>query len=269
MEEYVLICEDSVDGILTGIFDAYQLKKEEGIESHDFIHLDTKEPEIGRLFTHYEKVQTDLTKAQKVLATLNEQLGSDTYYHLYQAMVSHFEDKADAVYHTVVSGLTNHDKNVFMRLHEDYVCRAFKYANQVGKEAHFHVEFLRFDELTSGILFAKIAPKSNVLALVVPHFADRLPSEDFVIYDEKRQIYALHPKRKQWYMVSGAQIDENEFVFTRENEMYAELFTRFCETITIEERRNPKLQMNMLPLRYRPYMTEFKNESIHPHANFQ
>ncbi len=38
---------------------------------------------------------------------------------------------------------------------------------------------------------------------------------------------------------------------------YEELWKIFHEAIAIEERRNPVCQRNLLPLRFRPYMTEF------------
>ena len=39
---------------------------------------------------------------------------------------------------------------------------------------------------------------------------------------------------------------------------YQKLFQRFCESIAIEARVNPKLQRSMLPLRFRDNMTEFQ-----------
>ena len=66
MQEYVLICEDSTDGILTGVYEAYQFKKKMGIESHACIHLATKEPDMQRLFTEYDHIPADHTKAGKV-----------------------------------------------------------------------------------------------------------------------------------------------------------------------------------------------------------
>ena len=38
---------------------------------------------------------------------------------------------------------------------------------------------------------------------------------------------------------------------------YRDLWKTFYQAIAIEERKNPKLQRNMMPLRYREYMTEF------------
>ena len=121
MEEYVLICEDSMEGILSGIYEAYQYKKEMGIEHHESIHLAVKEPVTQRFFTQYKPIQTDHEKAAKVTDTIVRQLGNDTWYRISMAMVSDFEDKADAVYHTVVLGLRLRDRQITDRLQEDCV----------------------------------------------------------------------------------------------------------------------------------------------------
>ena len=56
--EYALICEDSIDGILSGIYEAYQIKKEEQIDSHDRIHLLTEKPYIQRLSCYYQHIES-------------------------------------------------------------------------------------------------------------------------------------------------------------------------------------------------------------------
>ena len=257
MEEYVLICEDSMDGILTGIYEAYQYKKEHGINSHDQMHLDVIEPDIHRLFTEYIIVDTDSQKASKVIKTLKEQLGDGTYYDLCLAMASGEADKADAVYHTVVAALSHHDRNVFDRLQDNYINRAFACKRGAGNELHHYREFLRFAELENGILYAKIGARDNILPFLMPHFADRLPAENFVIYDELHELFGLHPKYKQWYLAQGMDFNEETLVFSEAEAEYQELFKHFCKSLAVESRKNPKLQMNMLPLRFRKYMVEF------------
>lgn len=260
MEEYSLICEDTIDGILTAVYEAYQIKKNEGIESHDYIHIETKQPHTLRLFTHYETIITDMEKSAKVSRTIKQELGQDTFYDLCLAMLSHEEGKADSVYHTIVTGLRFHDRQVLQRLQESAIHHTFSCARGSNNELMHLRGFLRFEELENGILYAKIAPKSNILAFLMPHFSDRLPSDNFVIFDENRRLFGLHPRQKQWYMVSGQEFDEKGLVFSKEEQVYQELFIHFCEKIAIEARKNPKLQMNMLPLRFRPYMTEFKEK---------
>lgn len=258
MEEYVFICEDSMEGIFTGVYEAYQFKKEEGIESHDLLHLAVAEPQTYRFFTHYEKIETDSEKAAKVCRTLKKELGDNTYYDLCLALTCADGEKADAVYHTIVTGLKYHDKNVLARLHDSAVNKTFACRRTAGNELHYWIEFLRFEELENGILYAKIGTKNHILPFLVPHFADRLPAENFVIYDEVRGEFALHPRFKQWYLVTNHEFDEKELVFSEEEQIYRELFTEFCNTIAIEERIDLKLQTQMCALRYRPYMVEFR-----------
>lgn len=263
MEEYYLICEDSLEGIFTGIYDAYLKKK-----PHEQVHLCLGEEENYRLFAVYEECRPDETKAVKVARTIGRELGTEAYMAICRALASPEGDKAEAVYKTVVAGLSmKNKKQVMGNLKDPFVHRVFELARFTANEAHFHVEFLRFRELENGILYAPMGPKNNVITFIVPHFADRLPLENFVIHDTLREIYALHPAGKDWYLVSGSGqegMDEESdkiaggITFSEEEKKYSELFTHFFHTIAIKERRNSDLQRNMLPLRYRKYMTEFQ-----------
>ena len=75
----------------------------------------------------------------------------------------------------------------------------------------------------------------------------------------KRNIYALHEARKDWYLVYDPQgLDKIEYTVSDKEKQYSELVSEFFHTIAIKERENPALQLNMLPLRYREHMTEFR-----------
>jgi len=261
MEEYYLICEDSLEGIFTGIYDAYLKRK-----PHGQVHLCLGGEDNYRLFAVYEECRPDESKAVKVARTIGRELGTEAYMAICRALASPEADKAEAVYKTVVAGLSMRDrKQVMGNLKDPFVHRVFELARFTANEAHFHVEFLRFRELENGILYAPMGPENNVITFIVPHFADRLPLENFVIHDTLREIYALHPAGKDWYLVSGTgrdawhEFDEN-ITFSEEEKKYSELFTGFFHTIAIKERRNTGLQRNMLPLRYRRYMTEFQEK---------
>lgn len=257
MEEFVLLCEDTLDAVFTAIYDAYQLKKDEDIESHELIHISVKQPTNYKLFMHYIMIKTDIEKSHKVSRTIKRELGEEVFYQLCMALASECEEKADAVYHTIVLGLKYHDRKVFDRMHDKAVAAAFACQRSVKREIQHLEGFLRFAELEQEILYARFAPKANLITFLMPHFADRLPSQNFIIYDEKREIFGLHPKYRQWYLVSGAEIDADKIVFSEDEKIYRELFKGFCKAIAIEERNNPKLQRNMLPKRFREYMTEF------------
>lgn len=254
MEEYYLICEDSLEGIFSGVYDAYLMKK-----PHEQIHLCLGEDENYRLFAVYRECPANEEKAAKVARTVVGKFGQEAYLSLCRAIASAKPDKAEAVYKTIVAGLSmNKPKEIMGNLVNPYVYRVFELARFVAHEAHFHVEFVRFQELENDILYSVIGPKSNIITFIMPHFADRLPLENFIIHDETRNIFAIHPAKGDWYLYTGTELlSEEKLQCSAGEERYSELFCSFFHSIAIKERNNPILQRNMLPIRYRKYMTEF------------
>ncbi len=254
MEETVLLCEDSIEGILSGVYAAYELRR-----AHGSVHLQTGGLENYRLFTRYQEVAPDMEKSGKVLRTIYRRFGEDAYTQLCQAMVSYDSEKADAVYHTIVVGLLGQYRgNLMDHLSCRPVQKVFQLSRNTGVEIHHLLGFLRFQELENGVLLARYAPKNDITAMLAAHFADRLPNEDFAIYDEKRQYYALHPKGKQWYLVREAlPFAEGEAAYSEDEANYQALYRQFCGAVTVQERKNKQLQRNMLPYRFRKYMVEF------------
>lgn len=255
MEEYYLICEDSLEGIFTGVYDAYLLKR-----PLEQVHLLIGEDENYRLFARYLECVPDVIKTRKVASRVIQSFGRQTYFTICEVAASHERDKAEAILRTIAHGLTARLGGLLMNdLKDEGVFRSFALSRNVGKEIHFHKEFLRFEELESGILYARIGPKNNIITFVTPHFADRLPLENFVIHDVNRHIFAMHEAEKDWYLVYDPEgMDKIEYTVSQNEERYSELFIHFFHTIAIKERKNPGLQLNMLPLRYREYMTEFR-----------
>lgn len=256
-ENIVLRCEDSLEGIFTGIYEAYALRM-----PHERIHLQTAEEENMRLFTVYRAVEPDSIKTEKVIRTLRTRFGEKDYMALCLAAAASSMEKAEAIYKTVVWGLSDRCRgSILEHLTNDNVRRTLELSRSAGNELHRMKQFLRFAELEGGVLYAVIAPKDNVLPMLTVHFADRLPMENFVICDENRNLYAIHPAGKDWFLMRGQrtplQAEEGGLALTAEEEHYQELFRHFCHTISIEDRKNLKLQQNMLPLRFRNYMVEF------------
>ena len=100
MEENYLICEDSLEGIFTGIYEAYALRRE-----HERIHIQVGEEENLRLFAAYMEIQPDQGKAAKVAETINRRLGGEAYLDICRALACEDGQKGEAVYKMVVCGL--------------------------------------------------------------------------------------------------------------------------------------------------------------------
>ncbi|MDY2607596.1 MAG: TIGR03915 family putative DNA repair protein, partial [Lachnospiraceae bacterium] len=151
-------------------------------------------------------------------------------------------------------------RNLINDLSDNYVNNVFKMAREVNNEILHLKGFLRFQELNGDILFSEIGPKNNILTFIAPHFADRLSNENFIIYDEIRNLCVVHPKYKEWVIVSGDFLSDKELEISSDEELYSNLYKKFCQSIAIKERTNIKLQTQMLPLRFQKYMTEFTSQ---------
>lgn len=247
-------CENSLESIFTAIYLAYEEKRNHG---DTYISL-TDDPV---LFAEDVYVTPDQDKMNKVRRSLYRIFGEQDYMSLCMALASEDEGKAQAVYRTVVDGLSGGRKagHLLDNLANDDVHHTFALARVVGREIGHLREFVRFQELENGVLYSKIEPRNNVAAFLMPHFSDRLPQENFMIHDGQRGIFAIHPAGKQWYLFYGGEQEAGfALEISAQEREYQELFRYFCHRIAIEERRNPKLQQNMLPLRFRKNMTEFQ-----------
>ena len=128
-----------------------------------------------------------------------------------------------------------------------------KAAQNVQGESHFYREFLRFSEY-NGALVAIIEPKNFVLPLTSPHFCDRFPSEQFIIYDKSHKCAFIYQNGESSLIpLEHLELPEPG----AKEEEYRALWKRFYDTIAIEGRINPKLRMNNMPKRYWKHMTEF------------
>ena len=146
-------------------------------------------------------------------------------------------------------------------LRNPYVSKTFELARRTANEVHHELEFIRFQELEQGILYSRIGPENNVVPFVMPHFADRLSPENFMIHDETRGVFGIHPAGKEWYLVSEAEgFMQDSLRWSQKEKKYQELFTLFHKTIAIKERKNIRLQCQMLPLRFQEYMAEFNQK---------
>lgn len=137
----------------------------------------------------------------------------------------------------------------------------FELRRQTLNEAHHLLEFLRFAELKTGILFSQIHAKNYVLPILAEHFTDRLPLENFIIYDATRRIAAAHPSGKGYFITDAASfpMELTEDLSSDETRL-KNLWLAFFETIAIEARKNPKLQIQNIPKRFWADTVELKNK---------
>lgn len=253
----VLVCEDSMEGILTAIYVAYECKKPLGS-----ITIQVEGEGYPSLFTEYIPIKNDEIKAMKVSRTLRAKIGEEHYFDFCLILSSNQEGKAQGAFAVVKWLLKNQiGKTIFDHLTDDDIMCAFSCYRNVNFELMHLRGFVRFSEMENGSLLAEIEPKNNIVLYLADHFADRLPMENFVIVDKRRNLYAIHPAQKEYFLMQRGQEEqglEEQIACSDEEAQYQALFKTLCQSLTIKERENKTLQRTMLPLRFRPYMTEFK-----------
>lgn len=257
MEETVLVCEDSIEAVLTAIYRAYEWKL-----APERTRIQLGADDLA-LFSQYREVEEDEVRAQKVMNTVRRRFGEGAWEDISYALMAEAPDKATAVYHAIAAGISGRVRGPLMQgLSEPAVYRVFELSRTVHRVSHRMLEFLRFEESENGGLYALVEPDADVTALIMPHFADRFPREDFIIADCRRKKAGLHPAGQAWFMVRLTDGETEELLRMQEHRTDAqreveELFRGFCHTIEIKERRDIRLQKQFVPDKFRRFMPEF------------
>ena len=183
----VYICKDSFEGILCGVYDAWMSRR-----GHANVRLETEgQGGTMELFCEYQEVPVEEEKTEKVVRSVRTRISEAAYEAVYKASLSRDPDRADRIYRFLIYGF-HYGAAVTDMLQIPEVFHIFEMCRYLDNEAHLFKEFLRFVEMEGGFLASRIGPKNDVLILVAPHFADRLPEENWLIYDEKRKKAARY-----------------------------------------------------------------------------
>lgn len=210
------------------------------------------------MFAEYIAVDTDFELSLKVANSVKNKISVQAYEMIVRVALSDYAEKADLIYRFLILGFAT-GRKVTEHLSNEVVNTVFRVDRKVNYEAHHFLGFIRFSQQQSGLLTSVIHPKSQVLPLVAPHFADRLPGEKFLIYDANHKFAAFHTPGKPWILAKVPELEEdslNQKAFKEDD--YQDLWKTFYHHISIKERENYALQRNNLPIRFRADMTEFK-----------
>ncbi len=133
-------------------------------------------------------------------------------------------------------------------------------------DVHLFLGIVRFRLLQLDLLQADMEPDCDILRLLAPHFARRMPHERWCIVDRKRDTVALYENgglhfadhASDHITPSGDSSTGCEGLDRMES-----LWHDYVRHIAIEERRNPSLQQHFLPKKYWRHLTEMAPH-LHP-----
>lgn len=252
----VFICEDNYENIMTSIYDAWVCALKIG---HANVRIERKTVAAQTtLFEEYVCTQSDMKKVEKVTRSIQNKISWEAYIWIYRAALSMETDAPDAIYRFMILGFQA-GSSVTGMLMEPAVMRMMELNRKVGNEAHLFREFARFTSIAGQIYVCHLEPKSNVILFVAEEFADRMPSENYIIIDDNRKLAAVHPKDENCYL---RKLNEEEFEELSRTEYaeddYTQMWRTFFDAIAIKQRINPVCQRNHFPKWMREHATEFR-----------
>lgn len=257
----VYVCGPDFENILCGIYAAFMEGK-----GYENVRLELRGGDQDlKLFAEYVEVETVQERVERVIRSIGTRLSHRIYEQLYIASLSQEADRPDRMYRFLVEAF-RYGPGVVDMMQLPPVYEIFRMNRNVYNENHRLVQFTRFSQTFRGVLVSKIDPKNDVLPLLAPYFADRLPEENWMIIDKSRLKAAVHPMGKSWFLSDvpqeGKEFEGKSWIGSclreqTDEEIYQNLWRTFFDAVAVQERKNDKCQRNHLPLRFRPSMTEF------------
>ena len=250
----ILSYDSTFEGFLTTVFEIFEFKYQEPqiIKKDDLQH---------NMFATPIEIVTDITKSDRVIKKLTDQLQNDGVRTLIYAFLSEKVGVEDLLYKVIHYAVANKSKNIMKDFSNDAVLQVSQLTKSVGREKHRMEAFIRFELLKDGIYFAKIDPDFDVLTLIVPHFKNRYQDQKWLIYDLRRK-YGVYYDLNDLEIVS---IDLDEKLLKSDSEIYSDseinyqkLWWEYFDHTNIKERKNTKLHVQHVPKRYWKYLTEKK-----------
>ncbi len=201
-----------------------------------------------------ENVTTESYHADTVRHTLCDKMGYDGFKRVYYVFLCNVKDNFMSAFKYVLYGL-KYGKKTSSYLSEPDIYRAYELERKVYYEADRMKGFVRFSVMEGGVEYAPMEPDHDILALLMPHFADRLKNIPFVIHDVGRQKAGVYMKGS-WFITDAEGLSPPDI--SKDEVQFRKLWKNFYNSICINERRNPKLQTQMMPKKYRRHITEFQ-----------
>jgi len=248
--------DGTTEGMLTAV--ATAIKSRQPVED-----IVSSEHFQGGLFTQNYPVVTNNDQAGRLMHYLQTSLGRWSLHYIMYAMLSEMEGCelaiCDYIRHSLKKG-----KQLDCDEAHPAVRKVHDIHHKVSHEVCRMKGFIRFLQLKDDILYAPFEPDHNIIIPVANHFQDRLPANQWIIHDIKRNIALRHhkaalelididPEFTRQVAESGS-VDEEHL--ESNEKLYQDLWQTFFKTVSIEERTNPKLQRGLMPQRYWKYLVE-------------
>lgn len=243
-------------GLLTAIFEAFD-RKEEPISIYS-----SGEKTTG-LFEKVRVISTDVRRAKRVEKGLKK-ASYKSFVRIFKIFLS---EKKDRAYLSLqLSRLVfKNSKKAELDFANTYVLKVKQIEKEVDREVHRMHAFVRFQSGKDNIWYAFIKPDFNVMPLIQDHFERRYADQQWVIYDLRRNYGVYYDLVKTEYIsldfyndVKSGRLPDS--AISEDEVIHQELWQNYFESVNIKERKNMRLHVQHVPLRYWSLLTEKKKK---------
>jgi probable DNA metabolism protein len=265
MHQTSLQYDGTFDGFLSMIFYAFEhkLQPQEIFQEEQAVH---------DLFSEIVRVETDITKAERVWKGLIKKTSQKNARMIHVAFMSEVKGVEMLLWCYFKKIFTTHHENYFQNMLDEDIHSVVQIARKVYKEAHRFMGFVRFQETTDGMLFASVDPDHDILKLIAGHFKRRYSDQKWVIYDTRRR-YGIYWDLQELNEIilenpevdfNTGQISEKAKQFNEDH--YQQLWQSYYDSVNISQRSNKKQMTRLMPRRYWKYLPEKnkKNNTKNP-----
>ena len=244
----VYLYDGSFEGLLSAIFEVWHIPME------SFENIKAEQNNTPSFHDKNIQVETDPDKTVRVRQWIREKLPQDTEERIYEYFLSEDPGRERRIYF-YLRACNRLGKWVDSYLTDPAVADFLKTEKRFRNELHRMCGFTRFKLLEENVLFSEIVTDYNQLAGLGSFFLDRMPGQRFIIYDSRRNKAVLSNGRKL-ALLDRFRVDSLKEETSGDH--FEQLWKGYLQALTIEERRNYKLQRQTLPMKYRKCMTEFQ-----------
>jgi len=244
----LFIYDGSFEGLLSLIFEAYDRK----VFPDKIIR---KQQYTKAIFDEPLEIVTNNAQGERVWRGLQKKLSHESLSMVYRVFLSELPE-ADMLILKYVKLVFDSKQRIETNFANETVLQMTQIWQKVSREAHRVPMFLRFALTADGIYYASYEPKYDVLSLIIDHFKSRFADQKWIIFDIKRRYgYHFDGLEIQRITFEDDCIDKktglpDAEILATDEKAYTALWKTYFKAINIEERKNLRLQKQLMPKRF-------------------
>jgi probable DNA metabolism protein len=244
----ILICQPNLTGFLSAIYDKYY-----SFKSADFIQ--SSNAPIN-LLDNYTQINETPEKAEKVKSGIIKKGGKNFFKEICYAYLSGNTEKEQIIFE-YLQLFFKRGRQVLNMFDNIYVIKFNDLKQKVLCESHRLKAFIRLQQTVQGIYYGFFSSDNDILELIAPDYVQRFNTQEFILHDYKRQKICYYNGKKLHYAIVP---DGLEIELSNTEKMFQSLWKQYFKNVNIKERKNPRLQRQFLPKKYRHFMHEFETD---------